>query len=603
MGPRAFRRRDDANASHTGLIVAALVSALHGPWPAHAADPQPYKVEMGSTSDKALNATLKATSELESLRKSAPVGPFGLIGRARGDLERLAAVLQSVGFYEGSVNITIDGLRLDDPGLGEELTSRSRDSDARVRITFSTGPLYHLRTVEIHGEVPEGTEKTLALKSGAPAIAAEVLAAGERLRNALADQGYAFARIDPPNARRDRVNRVLDVRFHVTTGTRVQIGQIQLLGLKDMDEAFIRKRLLVHTGEQYGATKLETARRDLLALGAFSSVSVNIGTSTDSEGRVPVTFQMREKRPHAVGVTAAYSSDLGGNAGVSWTKRNISGKADSLALSASAIDLGGGTASQGIGYDVNGKYSIPQFKRRDQTLQVSLGGLRQSLDAYRQTAATAGVTLTRRLSSVWSASAGFTAERERIDQECFAATGPGQNLDISNQPQGPLQPGGCTYHYTLLALPLTAVYNDTGQESPLTDATHGLRLSLSLAPTFAIGTSSAQFLVTQASGTIYYDLHKLHLNPDAGRSILAVRALAALPRALTSSACRPISASMLAVAARFAAIATNPWVHSSRTAIPSGAPPSTPAVSNSDNASARILVPLSLWTPEMSAGI
>jgi translocation and assembly module TamA len=483
---------------------------------------------MGSTSNKALDATLKATSELESLRKSAPVGPFGLIGRARGDLERLKTVLESVGFYEGSVNITIDGLPLDDPGLGEELTSRSKDNDARIKITFSTGPLYHLRTVEIDGEVPEGAKKTLALKSGAPAIAAEVLAAGERLRNALGDEGYAFAKIDLPNARRDRANRVLDVRFHVVTGTRAQIGQIQLLGLKDMDEAFIRKRLLVHTGDQYGATKLETARRDLLALGAFSSVSVNIGTSTDSEGRVPVTFQMREKRPHAMGVTAAYSSDLGGNAGVSWTKRNISGKADSLALSASVIDLGGGTASQGIGYDVNGKYSIPQFKRRDQTLQVSVGGLRQSLDAYRQTAATAGVTLTRRLSSIWSVSASFTAERERIDQECFAATGPGQNLDISDQPQGPLQPGGCTYRYTLLALPLTAVYNDTGQESPLTDATHGLRLSLSLAPTFSIGTPSAQFLVTQVSGTLYYDLHKLHLNPDAARSILAVRALAGL---------------------------------------------------------------------------
>jgi translocation and assembly module TamA len=51
----------------------------------------PYKVEMGSTGDKALNAMLKATSELESLRKSAPVGPFGLIGRARRDLERRTA--------------------------------------------------------------------------------------------------------------------------------------------------------------------------------------------------------------------------------------------------------------------------------------------------------------------------------------------------------------------------------------------------------------------------------------------------------------------------------------------------------------------------------
>jgi translocation and assembly module TamA len=508
-------------------ISAALGGVLLAVSIARAADPQPYKVHMAPTADKALNATLKATSELETLRKSAPVGPFGLIGRARGDLERLKTVLDSVGFYESSVSITIDGLPLDDPGLGEELTSRSKDNDSQIRITFSTGPLYHLRTVEIEGDVPESAKKALALQSGAPAIAAEVLAAGERLRSALGDEGYAFAKVDPPIARRDPANRVLDVRFHVVTGVRVQIGQIQLRGLTDMDEAFIRKRLLVRTGEQYGATRLEMARRDLLALGVFSSVSVNVGTSADSEGRVPVTFQVRERKPHAAGVTGAYSSDLGSSVGVNWTKRNISGKADSLALSATVINLGGGTASQGIGYDVSGKYSIPQFKRRDQTLQVSLGGLKQSLDAYDQTAATTGVTLTRKLSSVWSASAGFTAERERIHQECFAA-GTDQILDQADQAQGPLQPGGCTYHYTLLALPITAVYNDTGLDSPLADATHGLRLSLSLAPTFSIGTPSAQFLVTQVSGTYYFDLHRLHLNKDPGRSILAVRALAGL---------------------------------------------------------------------------
>jgi hypothetical protein len=60
------------------LLIAVL---LYGAC-AHAADPQPYKVDMASTGDGSLNSTLKATSELETLRKSAPVGPFGLIGRA-----------------------------------------------------------------------------------------------------------------------------------------------------------------------------------------------------------------------------------------------------------------------------------------------------------------------------------------------------------------------------------------------------------------------------------------------------------------------------------------------------------------------------------------
>ncbi|MFX9634852.1 hypothetical protein ABNJ30_20085, partial [Acinetobacter baumannii] len=88
---------------------------------------------------------------LENLRKSAPVGPFGLIGRARGDLGRLKTVLESYGFYQSYVEIRIDGLPLDDPALGEELTARPADNDSLVKITFSLGPLYHVGTVEIDG--------------------------------------------------------------------------------------------------------------------------------------------------------------------------------------------------------------------------------------------------------------------------------------------------------------------------------------------------------------------------------------------------------------------------------------------------------------------
>src|SRR5262249_41091306 len=187
-------------------------------------------------------------------------------------------------------------------------------------------------------------EKALGLESGAPAVAADVLAAADRLTNALENQGYAFAKVDKPIAYEDPPNRVLDVTFQVTPGPRVQIGQIGIRGLQDMDEDFVRKRLLVHTGELYEADKIEAARKDLLSLGVFSSVSVRVGEKPDSEGRVPIIFNARERKQHAVSLSAAYSSDLGGSTGVTWTKRNVSGTADSLTLSASALNLGGGTA-------------------------------------------------------------------------------------------------------------------------------------------------------------------------------------------------------------------------------------------------------------------
>lgn len=553
--------------SVAAVLVLATI-AYYMATPARAADPQSYKVDLTSTGNSEMNATLKATSDLITLRGSAPVGPFGLIGRARSDLDRLKTVLESYGYYQSYVAITIDGLALDDPTLGEELTAKASRDDARVKITFSLGEVYHLRRIDIDGELPKSVEDKLALKSGELAIASQVLAAGERLQTALEDEGYAFAKVDPPIAHEDPANRVLDVSFHVVTGARVNIGEIRIRGLKRMNEPFVRKRLLVHKGELYGASKIEKARKDLLALGVFTSVTVQVGTAADSAGQVPITFRVRERSLHAVSLSGAYSTDLGGSAGVTWTDRNMTGDADQLTLGASVLNLGG-SASTGVGYDVSAKYLLPEFGHRDQSLQLAVQAINQSLQAYDQKALTFGAILTRKLSSIWTASVGVTAEVETIDQEgyfqqsCTSATTCPPNTcapTVTDCPSKYTCPPGITCltdppylvingptctaagvcseevfttnllrsHYTLLALPFSILYNTTGLSSPLEDPTHGMRASFSETPTLSLGTKNAKYFVTQASASFYFDLQRLHLSNDPGRRVIALRALAGL---------------------------------------------------------------------------
>ncbi len=50
--------------------------------PARAADPQSYTVAIAPTGSSALDAALASTSQLQSLRENAPVGPFALVTRA-----------------------------------------------------------------------------------------------------------------------------------------------------------------------------------------------------------------------------------------------------------------------------------------------------------------------------------------------------------------------------------------------------------------------------------------------------------------------------------------------------------------------------------------
>jgi translocation and assembly module TamA len=468
---------------------------------ARAADPQSYRVDLDSTGDGAMDATLRATSELLSLRDGAPVSPFGLIARARGEVERLKSVVESYGYYQSTVSITIDGMGLNSPGLAEALMALPKGQEARVAVSFKLGPLYHLRKVTIDGTIPESAADSFTLQSGAPAVAADVLAAGTRVLTTLQDQGYAFAKVDPPVAFEDQTLPVLDVSFHVDAGPRVKIGEIRLVGLKRVHEKLVRRRLTLHSGQLFNPTAIEAARRDLSTLGPFGAISVELGSAADAAGdAVPVTFVLRERARHAVTVNTAYSTDLGGSGGITWTDRNVFGNAEQLKIAASIINLGG-SSTTGIGYDTSAKFTVPDFGHRDQSLQVSVGAIKQSLLAYDQKAITTGVTINRKLSSVWSASAGVATSNEQITQE------------------------GVNYNYTLLMLPLGVSYDSTNLASPLDDPTHGMRDSLSITPTVAFGRPNATFIISQIKLATYFDLHELGVGAP-GRSVLAARALA-----------------------------------------------------------------------------
>jgi translocation and assembly module TamA len=120
---------------------------------------------------------------------------------------------------------------------------------------------------------------------------------------------------------------------------------------------------------------------------------------------------------------------------------------------------------------------------------------------------------------------------------------------------------GVRRYYTLFSIPLGAKFDSTGLSNPLQDPQHGLRMSLSVAPTEALGagraaaelplapsqtpstssqcvdntsasneapsTGHANFLIIQGTVSTYFDLSRSSADRP-GRTILALRALAGL---------------------------------------------------------------------------
>ncbi|MBS1103021.1 BamA/TamA family outer membrane protein [Gluconobacter sp. Dm-62] len=352
--------------------------------------------------------------------------------------------------------------------------------------------------------------KAFGLSSGQPAVAADVLAAQNGLLSQLQEEGYATASVSTPLAYLKPQTHTLDIVFRVTRGPRVVIGPVAMTGLKQTNQSYLMNRLELKEGELYRPSRIEAARQDLASTGVFASVQVRNAPPiiTLPPGKtlmpgilqaMPIEFSFKEAKRRTLSAEVGYSTDLGGRVGVSWTHHNLLGNAEQLRLTALITGLGG-SAQQGLGYDVYADFMKPDFLSKGQNLSVRLEGIRQLLYSYHQTAIIGRAGLNRHVGKYWNISGGVMGEQEQIQQF------------------------GDTRSYFIVSAPLNATFDSTQLSNPIDPATHGLRASLSVTPSESLESGSSFFTLLSAQVSTYFDLKHLGISRP-GRSIIAVRGI------------------------------------------------------------------------------
>ncbi len=191
----------------------------------------------------------------------------------------------------GRMGVTLDGLEtLADPGTIAELIAKSP------------------RAEEIFDEADYERAKT-------------------EMRAVLADRGYAFAqvsgRVDITLARHEAL-----IRFEIAAGPKAVFGPITISGLERVPEDKVRASLSIAAGDDYSAAALEDARRALVNLGVFASVTLETDTADPASRRVPVHFVLREAPPRTLRLGAGARLDavgLSGSLTAGWEDRNFLG--------------------------------------------------------------------------------------------------------------------------------------------------------------------------------------------------------------------------------------------------------------------------------------
>jgi translocation and assembly module TamA len=437
-----------------------------------------YDVALAPTGDARIDRTVERVSMLVALRDDETLPAFSLIARADADRLRIDDVLRSFGYYDAVVDVQIDDIALSDPTQLQVLAARAGEGAVSVAVRIDAGPLYRLGAVGTDGHIPPAAAAAFDLRSGEPAQARRVLAAGAAVRDALREDGFALARVPPPQVTVDHRTRTMDVHYAVEPGPRVSIGAIEVAGLERLREDFARRRLGLTPGDAYSPSRLEQARRDLLASDAVAAARITPASATDADGRLPLRIDVVERARRTIRFGGAFASDEGVSLSAGWEHRNLFGSAERLSADLEIGDIDGASARR-FDYSAGLSLRLPDRRRRDLDIAFDVVAVSESLDAYDRDAITFGAALEQRISSRLSAALGVAFERSRIVEE-----GPAED-------------------FRLFSLPLMLAWDGTDQ--PL-DPRQGLRFDARVVPVPLVQGDRPSFVRADLSAVGYLDL-------------------------------------------------------------------------------------------------
>lgn len=439
-----------------------------------------YEVEITGEPNDLIADLIKESSRLHTLRNRPPPTMAALSRRLAVDEYQVRTVLESEGYYDAQLESSVN--RKDDYTVvtikitpGELYTVKAIDLDVGSAAAYSTLEVLSSRTYE-------GSVRGMI---GKPARASLVIAAEEAAIAALRNGGFPFAKRGDRDVEVDHADRMITVRLPIMLGPDAVFGDTRVEGESAVSARFLSGKTPWRKGAVFNTGELEKYRRDLIALGLFSSVTVKPAGTEDASASAPmdVLITVDDALHRTLGAGLKYARDKGAGASSYWEHRNLLGGGERFRLSADATE---------IDQTAKADFDKPGFLRSDQTLRLGLELRHSDTDAFREWAGQTSAALERELSEHWTVSTGASYEIADITEPDESRT---------------------SY---LFGVPLSATWSTTDKEKIL-DPIKGWRVTLTTTPFVGSFDGSVLFLKSEAQASVYWPLNATQ------RTVLAAR--------------------------------------------------------------------------------
>ena len=357
-----------------------------------------YRVQLDGleAADSATDADLLAAfNDLSALRKGKGVaGNLAMIrARLAEDSQLLQTILAAQGWYAPTIRSRIvlagEGQATKGQQAATPIAVLSVDPGRRFvfsDIVVTAGPT----------DPPNLIHDSLALRSGDPILAEQVLAAEARVAVALPENGYAFAELGARDILLDRDAGSGRYTLPVTVGPRGRFNGFTTTGKLAFGTDHLQVLARFRPGELYDSRKVDDLRKALVATGLFSAVAVEPqrGGAAAGDGTEYVTLAVQQEAgpPRTIAGSVGYAAGQGLTAKASWTHRNLF-PPEGAVIAQAAL----GTQEQSLG----ATFRRANAGQRDRTLELVAEALRSDYEAYSAYTGRLAARLSRDSTPLW----------------------------------------------------------------------------------------------------------------------------------------------------------------------------------------------------------
>lgn len=416
------------------------------------------------------------------LRRGEPANLAQINRRVTEDRDLIDILLRSIGHYGGTTR-------------SEVTPPRRTGEQTIVNFEVEPGPLYRFSDVSIRpGPGTSDTAADLArlllgIEPGDPVIAAQVAELEDGLAGRLADAGYPFPQIGPPEIIIDHATRGATLSQSVSSGPLGRFGTTRIEG---DTMGFTPRHLDILTryrpGDTYDGALREDLRQALVQTGLFGGVSVRpeLVGEPDEDGTQAVDMVATvEAGPlRTIAAAGGYNTGQGVRVEGSWTHRNFfppEGALTGRVVAAEREQL------------LAGEIRRRNWRYRDQTLFLGASVSTEQQFAYRARTASLSASVTRESNLVWQKPLTFSLGAQLL------AT---RQLDRSLRTIG--EDPNATFF--ILAFPGSITLDGSDD---LLDPKRGFRLTARVSPELTLREGrNFNYVRAQLDGSVYQPLGK-----------------------------------------------------------------------------------------------